>query len=245
MHPRATRALLATVTLCTALVRPAVGRADDKALEARRTISVTGQGEVTAAPDLVILALAVETTAPKASDAVNENATRSTKVANAVKALIGKDDRVTTTRYALDPRYQPGKPGEPTEPRIIGYVAHNEVQVETHKVDGVGALIDAANAAGANRIRGLQFTLSNRNEQLRAALEKAGAEARAEAESVATALGVKLKGVFSATTSTGPIIQPRHFEAMGMAASAARPPTPIEPGTVSVSASLQVTYEIE
>ncbi len=218
--------------------------ADDKPAATRRTISVTGQGEVTAAPDLVILTIAVETTAATAGAAVNENAKRSGAVIAALKGLIAKDDKLTTAHYALEPRYQPGKPGEASEPRIIGYVARNEVQVETHKIDGVGALIDAANTAGANRISGLQFTLSNRNEQLRAALEKAGAEARAQADSVAKALGVTLKEVTSATTSTGPVIQPRYFD-RGMAAMEARAPTPIEPGTVSVSATLQVTYAIE
>ncbi len=239
------------VVICTFLTalwaglgRASVGRADDKTLESRRTISVTGQGEVTASPDLVILTVAVETTAPTAAAAVTDNAKRSGAVVNAVKGLVGKDDKVTTARYTLEPHYQSGKPGEPVEPRILGYVARNEVQIETHKIDAVGALIDAANGAGANRISGLQFTLANRNEQLRAALEKAGSEARAQAESVAKALGVTLKQVASATTSTGPIIQPRYLE-RGMAAMEARAPTPIEPGTVSVSATLQVTYTIE
>ncbi|MFI5399326.1 MAG: SIMPL domain-containing protein [Candidatus Binatia bacterium] len=241
MYKSAVCWLLVTASLSVAAV-PAT-MADEKA-ESRRTISVTGQGEVTASPDLAILTVAVETSGPKASGAVSENAKRSAAVASAVKDLIGKDDRVTTSRYSLEPRYQQVKPGELTEPRITGYIARNEVQVETHKVDNVGALIDAANEAGANRISGLQFTLSNRNDQLRAALEKAGAEARAQAESVAKALGVRLKEVASATTSTGPVVQPRYFE-RGMAAMEARAPTPIEPGTVSVSATLQVTYSIE
>lgn len=218
--------------------------ADEKATESRRTISVSSQGEVTASPDLVILTVAVETTAPNASTAVGENAKRTAAVIKAVKGLISGDDKVTTSRYSLEPRYQSTKPGETAEPRILGYVARNEVQVETRKIDGIGALIDAANSAGANRISGLQFTLSKRDEQLRAALEKAGNEARAQAESVAKALGVTLKQVVSASTSTGPVIQPRYFE-RGVAAMEARAPTPIEPGTVSVSATLQVTYTIE
>jgi uncharacterized protein YggE len=242
MRTGVSRSVVATLIL---LAMTQAVMADDKAGELRRTIIVTGQGEVTAAPDLAIVAVSVETSAAKAASAVGENATRSATVAAALKALIGKDDKLTTTRYSLDPRYEPAKPGQPTEPRITGYVAHNEVQVETHKIDGAGALIDAAIAAGANRVSSLQFTLSNRNEQLRAALEKAGAEARAQAESVAKALGVKLKGVISAATSTAPMVPPRFFEGRGMAAMAASPPTPIEPGTVSVSASLQVTYEIE
>lgn len=244
MRTPAAFSLLAVAGIAAAVLMPPSAIADDPASEKRRTISVSGQGEVTASPDVAILAVAVETTAPKAADAVSENAGRSARVASALKSLLGKDDKVTTTRYSLEPRYEPAKRGELSEPRIIGYVARNEVEVETHKIDAVGGMIDAAISAGANRISNLQFTLANRNEQLRAALAKAGAEARAQAESVASSLGVRLKGLVSATTQTGPIIQPRRFEAMGMVAEA-RAPTPIEPGTVSVSASLQVTYEIE
>lgn len=239
--------VLALVSLLIALHLPAgvpPAAADEKPSENRRTITVTGQGEVTAAPDLAIVAVAVETATTNAADAVGQNAARSARVSSALKGLIGKDDKLTTTRYSLEPRYESAKRGEAGEPRIVGYVARNEVQVETHKIDAVGSLIDAAIGAGANRVSTLQFTLANRNEQLRAALEKAGGEARAQAESVAGALGVKLKSVLSATTSSGPIIMPRRFEALSMAAES-RAPTPIEPGTVSVSASLQVTYEIE
>lgn len=231
------------VVLLAAVAAPPAG-AQDKMTD-RRTIVITGQGEVTTAPDLVIVSFSVDTTAPKAADAVSENANRSAKVAAALKALVGPDDKLTTTRYSLEPRYDQPTPGQFSEPRISGYIAHNEVQVESRRIDGVGALIDAAIAAGANRVGGLQFTLSDRNAALREALEKAGTEARAQAESVATSLGVRLKQVVSATTSTGPIVHPRMFEGRGMAAMEARAPTPIEPGSVSVSASLFVTYEIE
>lgn len=243
MHTSPTHWLLVAASLLSPALPVAAATADERPTE-RRTISVAGQGEVTAAPDLAILTIAVETAAAKASAAVSENAKRSAAVVNAIKGLAGKDDKITTSRYALEPRYQPPKPGEMTEPRITGYVAHNDVQVDTHKVDSVGALIDAANEAGANRISGIQFTLANHSEQLRAALEKAGAEARAQAESVAKALGVRLKEVVSATTMTGPVVQPRYFD-RGVAAMEARAPTPIEPGTVSVSATLQVTYTID
>ena len=239
--------VLAFVAALTALHLPGgvpPAAADEKSGETRRTITVTGQGEVTSAPDLAIVAVAVETATANAADAVGQNATRGARVATALKAMIGKDDKLTTTRYSLEPRYESAKHGEAGEPRIVGYVARNEVQVETHKIDAVGSLIDTAIGAGANRISTLQFTLANRNEQLRAALEKAGSEARAQAESIANALNVKLKSVLSATTSSGPIIVPRRFEALSMAAES-RAPTPIEPGSVSVSATLQVTYEIE
>jgi len=162
-----------------------------------------------------------------------------------VKALLDADDTAVTTRYTIEPRYETARPGEPREPRITGYVARNEVQVESRRIDRVGALIDAAIAARANRVSGLQFSLSKRAESLRTAIEKAGADARAQAESVARGLGVRLKGVLSATTATAPIVSARRFEALAMAGEARQAPTPIEPGELTVSATLQVTYEIE
>ncbi|TMA65358.1 MAG: DUF541 domain-containing protein, partial [Deltaproteobacteria bacterium] len=71
----------------------------EKTAEPRHTIAVTGQGEVKAAPDLVVASFAVETTGPRATEAAAENAKRSAAVAAALKALLAPEDTVGTTRY--------------------------------------------------------------------------------------------------------------------------------------------------
>jgi hypothetical protein len=218
--------------------------ADDQPKRKPRTISVVGQGEVKVTPDRVVISFAVETTGARATEAVAENAKRSAAVSAAVKKLLNASDIVSTARYSIEPRYEGGKLSEAREPRITGYVVRNEVQVESGRVDQVGNLIDAAAGAGANRIGHLQFTLSTRSESMRQALEKAGADARAQADSVAKGLGVTLKHVLSASAGGGPIAMPRRFDGMAMAAEA-RVATPIEAGDVNVSATLSVTYEIE
>lgn len=219
-------------------------RAEEHATPKRRTITVTGQGEVQGAPDRVYLTFAVETTADRATDAAAENAKRSTAVTNALKALLAREDTIATARYTVEPRYEAPKPGERREPRITGYVVQNAVRVESRQVDKVGALIDAANGAGANRVDGLEFGLASRAELQRTAIDKAGADARAQAESAAKGLGVRLLHVVSASTSPGPIMSPKRFQAMEMRAEAAVP-TPVAPGELTVSATLQVTWEIE
>jgi uncharacterized protein YggE len=244
--PRRNRLAVGILLGVLSMMTPASAGADTPAGPERRTVTVTGIGEVATAPDLAIVTVAVETTAPKANDAARENAQRSERVSAALKALLGKDDKIETSGYSLDPRYAVPPRGEQAEPRITGYVARNDVRVQTKKIDAVGALVDAAIAAGANRISGVQFTLDTRSAALRSALQKAGVEARAQAEAVATALGVSLRRVVSASTTAPAFIQPRRVEAFGMRADvAAAPPTPIEPGEVTVSATLQVTYEIE
>ena len=226
------------------LLAAGMAQADEKPAEGRRTISVMGKGEVKATPDRVSLSFAVETTAARAAEAAGENAKRSAAVAAAVKALLAPDDTVGTTRYSIEPRYENPRPGEAREPRITGYVAHNEVQVESRQIDRVGALIDAATGAGANRIGGLQLSVSKHSELMRTAMERAAADARGQADSVAKGLGVRVKGVLSATTSPAPVPMLRRFEASAMAAES-RVATPIEPGELTVAATLYVAYEIE
>ena len=241
---RSTRSdLLLAVALVLALASVRAGAAEDG--PKRRTIQVSGYGEISVAPDLVIISFAVETATDQAAVAVEQNAARSSKVAAAIKQRLGSKDHVSTTRYSLEPRYQQPERGSTAPPRITGYLARNDVRVETHALDDVGRLIDAATEAGANRVSDLQFTLEDRNPQLRAALAKAGAEARAQAESIASALGVQLKQVLSATTQSAPIVPRRYEGAAMMAAAEARAPTSVEPGEITVSATLQVTYEIE
>jgi len=230
------------VLLALSLVATGAG-ADDK--PEPRTISVSGHSEVSASPDLATVAIAVETTGATAGDVIADNAKRSAKVVAALKGMLGAQDKVTTTGYSLEPRYDSVKPGQVSEPRIVGYLARNEVQIESHKVDQVGPLIDAAIAAGGNRINNLRFGLANRDEQLRTALERAGGEARAQAESIAKSLGVKLLRVLRASSSGAAMPQPRYLAKGAFAAMEARAPTPIEPGSVTVSATLEVTYEIE
>lgn len=215
--------------------------AEQKPTTDRRTIAVTGRGEVKTAPDRARLSFAVETTAAKAAEASAENARRSAAVAAALKALLDAADTIGTAGYGVEPRYERPKPGAGDEPRITGYVVRNEVAVDTRKVDKVGALIDAAAAAGANRVGGLEFSHSRRGELLRGALEQAATDARAQAESVAKGLGVRLKGVLTATTAGLPP-EPRQYRAMAMEAAAA---TPIEPGELALTTTLQVTYELE
>jgi len=212
----------------------------------RRSIAVTGEGQVKVAPDLAILSFAVETTAPAAAAAVAENARKSTTLSDALKKQIGTSGKVSTTGYSVDPVYEQRERGSgAAPPRITGYVARNQVRAETHAIDGLGKLIDAATQAGANRIDGLDFTLEERAKAQSDALQRAGEDARRQADATATALGVKLGRVLNASTGPVAIPMPKVYGRVGMAMAEAAPQTPIDAGDITVNATLQVTYEIE
>lgn len=233
---------LASLVALLALVAPAA--ADDA--PPPRTIAVSGEGRVSVAPDLANLSFGVETTAPSAGAAVADNARKSTALVAAIKQRLGAKDKVATTQYALSPVYEQRERASTAPPKITGYVASNAVRVELHDVKAVGALIDAATAAGANRADSLEFTLEERATAHSDALARAGADARRQAEAAAAALGVELGRILSATVSGAPIVYPRTYARGGMVAMAeAAPVPPVEAGDVDVSAALQVTYEIK
>jgi uncharacterized protein YggE len=213
---------------------------------APRTVTVTGEGEAAANPDLAVVTLAVETEGATAAEAAARNAERADAVKRRLEGIAEARLRVTTGGYSLDPIYAPQDPGpEGVEkpPVIRGYRAFNEMRVEIRALSAVGEVLDAAIAAGANRVQSVVFSLEAREAALREALERAGREARAQAEAVAASLGVRLGRVLSAHSGGGvpppmPVPMMRQMQMESVT-------TPIEPGQVTVRAALTVSYEIE
>src|SRR5690606_11850675 len=90
-------------------------------------------------------------------------------------------------------------------PRVTGYRVTNQVTLKTSRLDAIGTLIDAALNAGANRVDGISFGLSNPEAAEAEALADAVRRARASAGVIAQALGVSLGPVLRASTSSDPV----------------------------------------
>ena len=230
---------LALITVVSMFASAALAQSGEN-IFAKRTIEVDGSGETRTSPDTADLDLAIDTQARTAEEAASSNAALATKVIDALKAKLGDRGKVTTGGYSLDPQYD-NRPSE--RPRIIGYNAQNTVTVHTGALDLVGALIDSAIAAGANRVNSLNFSVKDDTKARTEAIAIATRDARAQAEALASALDVKLGKVLKATTvSEARPIPIRMGRAMAMSASVA---TPVEPGELTVPATVSLTFEIE
>jgi hypothetical protein len=210
-----------------------------------RTITVEATGTVERAPEQAKLLLAVESEAPTAAEAGQANAGQMERLVAALRQLGLAGDKVRTVGYNLSPVYgrQPD-PRQTESPRITGYRAVNTVQVEVDSMARVGAIIDGALQAGANRVAGLQFELRDPEAARLEALADAMASARREAEALAAAAGEPLGPPISIQTSGGgrfPAPMPMY---RGVAMDMAQASTPIEAGTLSITASVSVVYRI-
>lgn len=197
-------------------------------------ISVQGQGSAFAAPDMAELLLGVSVKAPSVAEAQAEASARMSRVMEQLTSMGIAKDQIRTVRFNIFPQYGQNQ-------QLTGYQVENIVSARTRSVDKVGQTLDAAGAAGANRVERIGFTVADPKPLATRARDEAMADARAKAEQLARLAGVSLgPPTFIAESTSGTPPPPTPFRA-AEAASA----TPISPGETEVRVSVQVSYGIE
>ena len=204
-----------------------------------RTLTMSGQGEVQAAPDIVTLSAGVTSEAVTAAAALAENRTHMLSVFAALKKLGVADKDVQTSNFSLYPQTAGGANGQPSH--ITGYRAGNEVRVRLDDVSKLGAALDALVAAGANQMNGINFTIKDPAPLQAEARAAAVADAKAKAEAYAKAAGVSLGPILSISENESPSPRPAYMEQVVVSASRV---TPMAAGEESVEATVSIVWEI-
>ena len=197
------------------------------------SISVNGEGRVMAPPDMAVIHLGVQTEGRTALEAMTRTGEVMAKVVQAVKAAGIPDTDIQTTGISLYPRYA----GDP--PTVIGYVAANNIAVTINDIGKAAWVLDGAIGAGANTTSGIQFGLKNDAALRSEALAQAARAARSKAQVLADALGVTLTGVHKVVEGGGVFPIP-----LPVGAPAREVAVPIEPGQLTIAASVSVEFTI-
>src|SRR5687768_14830374 len=153
-------------------------------------IAVTGRGDVSVKPDVAIARFGAEARRPTLAEATADVTQRMTAILERVRALGVRAEDIATIRYAIEPQIarRPPTPDGVEDPgRITGYRVSNLVQVKVRDVAAAGRVVDAAVAAGANVLQGVQFALDDRQAAEAMARERAVAAARETASQLAKA----------------------------------------------------------
>jgi len=233
------RCLVAVVLACTVASSPV--RAQQTPVSQLSSIRVTGDAKVTARPDRVQIDIGVTTRAAQSQEAASQNA----RQVDAVLAAVHKATPAAvlkTISYSLNPTYQYHSNGE--EPTITGYSAVNVVQVTLDDLAKIGTVIDSATLAGANHVQGIQFTLRDQDAVRAEALRQAATRARAEADMLAAALGLKVVRVLSVEENSPRVVPVRAYMGAPRAVMTTATATPVEAGTLDVTADVMLTVEV-
>lgn len=202
-------------------------------------ITVTGNGETQVSADTAIVSLGVSA---RDKDVLKAQQEVNRVIAAIRESLIAKgvaEENINTDYMNIYAIYDYNEDQE----QIKAYNASSTLAIKVTKMDDVGAVIDEAFAAGANTLNGITFSASNTDEARSESMKAAVAEARAKAEVLAEAAGMKITGikeiseggVFSYANTVG------NFSAKSMDREEA---ADITYGTVVQAAKLLVTASV-
>ena len=200
-------------------------------------ISVTGEANVSVAPDQAQIDGGVTSDAKTAREASDANNAAMGKVLLALKGAGIEEKDYQTLRLSLQPQYAQNR-AAPSP--FVGYRASNRVTVRIRDVAKVANVIDVLVGAGATDIGGINFTVSQASKHLDEAREKAIADARRKAEIYAKAAGVTLGEPISISEEGAPVPLYRGKMAAPMAAGA-----PVAQGEETLSVTVSVSWAIK
>ena len=158
---------------------------------AETRIAVNGTGETRISADTAVISLGVsarDRDVLKAQQTVNEN------IAGIRQALLSNgvaEENINTDYMSIYAIYDYNEDVE----KVQAYNASTTLAVKVTDMDSVGRLIDEAFAAGANTLNGISFSASDTDEARDESLKAAVGEARAKAEVLAEASGLKITGI--------------------------------------------------
>jgi len=206
-----------------------------------RSLTSSGQGEVYLTPDLAYVYVGVRADADDVSTALNNNNVQSNAVAQAVKDLGVEAKDVQTTSFNVYPMQDYGPDG--TISRKY-FVVENTIYITVRDLSKLGTLLDAVVKSGANNINGISFDVQNKEAALAEARDKAIANAKSEAESIAAASGVKLGDLQSVSVNTDNTPS-AVYDMKGGGMNAANASVPVSAGQLVITAYANMVYEIK
>ncbi|TAK67983.1 MAG: DUF541 domain-containing protein [Dehalococcoidia bacterium] len=206
-------------------------------------ITVSGEGKATGKPDVAMITLGVSRLADTVDAARNGAATSLDAM---IKSMTGngvsKDD-IQTQQFNISPEYDYTNGKQ----LLKGFRVTNVVTAKLRDINKTSTVVDDAITAGGNdvQVQNIAFTIDNPDDLKKQAREAAVADAKAKAQTLASATGVSVGEPISITEGVASMPPIAYDIARGAAAPEAAPATPIEPGTQDVTITVSVTWSIQ
>ena len=204
-------------------------------------LSISADATAKRVPDVATISTGVVTRGADANAAMRANANQMTKVMAAIKAAGVAERDIQTSGVNLNPNYVYAQ-NQP--PKINGYEARNTVSLKVRDISRLGKVMDSLVAAGANDLNGPAFEVDKPDEAYDEARRDALEKAQARAGMYAKALGLRVRRIVSIDESGSGFPRPMPMMRMTAMAAAPKADTEVAPGETSLSAHLNVVFEL-
>ena len=229
----------ALTALLLATLAPFAAHADERP----RIVSTTGQGEVSAQPDMARVTLGVDARRKTLAEARTEVTAAIDRLLALTRELKIDPKYVNATRLQVRPEYTWSEQGK--KQVLQGYYVGRQVEVELRDLDQLGPLLERAVTAGANQVGDASLDSTRRKELERQAMTLAVQDAAANAGTLAQAAGARLGPVRTLNASASPPPMPMYRMA-AMADAAAAPPaeSTYAAGEMKFAATVSAEYDL-
>jgi uncharacterized protein len=222
---------------------------------ATNTITVSGEGEVFAVPDMATFSVTIQEEAKEVKSAQDVATSKANDIIAYLKREGVEEKDIKTADYSVYPQYdymqaeicregycQPGRQV------LRGYQVSQTLTIKVRDTEKAGGLLSGVGSLGASNVSGLSFTIDEEDELQADARQQAIDDARGKAEELADQLGVSLVRVvgFSENGYYPPMPYAARGAAFDMAVAqeskAIAPELPV--GENKIVSNVSVTYEI-
>jgi uncharacterized protein YggE len=218
------------------------------------TIAVDGKGDAVAIPDIATVSFTVTENAKTVAEAQTKATEKVNATLKDLKVAGIADKDIKTTSYNINPHYdyQSGGPCvtngmcPPSKSVVTGYDVSQSTEVKVRKLDIIGNLFTLIGSHEVENVYGPSFAVDNVETVQAEARTKAITEAKAKADTLAKALGVRLVRVVT-FSENGNTPHPIRYDMMaaGVSSSKASVAPEISTGEQKITSNVTITYEIE
>lgn len=209
-------------------------------------ISVIGRAQIETPPDFAAVEIGVQTKGATPAAALDAASSAARGLIATAKEMGVPEADIGTSSVTLQPATrQIRQPDGTVREQADGYTAGNRVAVRLGDMAKLGELMRRALDSGSNRIDGVGFGLRDPGAVLSSVQVAAMKDARAQAERLAEAAGVRLGPALSIASpprAEGP--RPMPYAMAKAAAPRGRTAVPVEAGSIESSAEVEAVFAI-
>ena len=217
------------------------------------SLSVSGEGEVTAKPDIATVTFTIRGSAKTVPEAQKLAEAKITAGIKALVALgVNKDTDVKTLSYIVNPKYESQQVGycsgyvcPPTKTIVTGYEVSQSVTVKVRKVDQAGEVLGALGKVNITEISGPDFTVDDMDKVQADAKAIAIKDAKEKAEVTAKALGVRLGAITQFSEDNGGYYPVMYRSGGQMMADAKSESVTVPQGENVIKSRVTITYTLK
>lgn len=225
---------------------------DEVDAESRDTITVQGNGEVFASPDMAEFSFAVVEERDTVAAAQQAATQKTNDAIDALKQGGVAESDIQTRGYNISPQYDYVREQcaegfcPPGNRELRGFEVRQTIAVKVRDLENIGSLLSDIGNLGVSQVSSLTFSIEDDETVQSEARGKAIDDAKEKARELADSLGIRLGDIVAFNESGDGPIPYRQETAQVSADGAAGGATPqIPAGENQINSNVSITYEIK